>query len=595
MRLRLIRDIWSILTASQRRRVIATQVISVLMAFSTLVGIASIAPFFAVLGDPNLIARHRLLYWLYVRGGFHGVHAFEFALGGGFIALVLAANLMNAAGLLLLRRLALGIGNELQAALFEEYLDRPYLFHSGTNSATLLHNVVYEVGRLNNGILQNGLILVTQLVTGSLVILTVLLLDPLLAVAMLLTLGGGYLMIYLGVRARLLRLGHTHARAWSERSRAAAESFSAIREILLLEDRSVFLERFARASEQAGRTTAYIQAVAQLPKHVMESFGAAALVAAALVFSARAGGMGGSLGELTFVAFAAYRLLPILQQIFFCCVEIRADTPGFELIAPDLRAAGAARRRVRQPSAGVAGGWRGRPDAEIFLDEVSFRYSPEGPQVLAGITARIPARSTVGIVGANGSGKTTLMDVIAGLLVPDEGAVWVDGTRLDESNRKPWRTTIAYVPQTLVLLDASIAENIAFGEPLWRIDRRRVAEAARAAQLEELIAGLPEGYQHRIGERGIRLSGGQRQRIGIARALYRQASVLMLDEATSALDGMTESELMLTLERLRGSCTILLIAHQPGTLRACDEILHLHAGRLIEVRSGERAHHRAGI
>lgn len=591
----LIRDIWSILTASQRRRVIATQGISVLMAFSTLVGIASIAPFFAVLGDPHLIAEHALLRGLFVRGGFHSVRAFEFALGGGFVALVLIANLMNAVGLLLLRRLALGIGNELQAVLFEEYLDRPYLFHCRTNSATLLHNVVYEIDRLNNGILQKGFILVTQLVTGSLIVLSVLLLDPELAIAMLLSLAGGYLIIYLGVRARLLRLGEEHARSWSERSRVAGESFSAIRELLLLDDRRVFLDGFARASEQAARTTAHVQVVALLPKHIMEGFGAVALVGAALVFAGRGGGMSASFGELTFVAFATYRLLPMLQQIFTCCVEIRADSPGFERIAADLRSVRATKTRLLQSSANVAGGWRGRPRTEILVEGVSFRYAREGPQVLADITARIPTRSTIGITGTNGSGKTTLMDLIAGLLVPSEGAIWVDGTRLDETNRKAWRTAIAYVPQTLVLLDASIAENIAFGEPPWRIDRRRLTEAARAAQLEELIATLPEGYQHRVGERGIRLSGGQRQRVGIARALYRHASVLMLDEATSSLDGMTESELMLTLARLRGSCTILLIAHQSGTLRACDEILHLHAGRLTEVESGDRVHHRAGM
>src|SRR6185437_13516452 len=370
--LSLIREIWSILTASQRRRVVATQAISVLMAFSTLIGIASIAPFFAVLGDPHLIAEHRLLHSLYSRGGFHDVHSFEFALGGGFIALVLAANLMNATGLLLLRRLALGIGIELQAALFEEYLDRPYLFHCRTNSATLLHNVVYEVSRLNNGILQNGFVLVTQLVTASLIVLSVLLLDPRLAATMLLTLAGGYLMIYLGVRARLLRLGERHAHAWSERSRFAAESFSAIREILLLEDRKVFLERFAQTSEQAARTGAHIQVVAQLPKYIMEGFGAVALVGAALAFATRGGGMAASLGELTFVAFAAYRLLPILQQIFFCCVEIRADTPGFALIAPDLRSVRAAQTRLRPSSARVADGWRGRPREEILLDGVSF-------------------------------------------------------------------------------------------------------------------------------------------------------------------------------------------------------------------------------
>lgn len=589
----LAREVWSILTAGQRRRVLAAQAVSLLMALSTVVGISSIAPFFAVLGNPALIERHPLLHGLYAAAGFERPRELEIALGVAFIALVLLADAINAVGLLVLSRIALGIGNELQSTLFAEYLSRPYLFHAGTNSATLVHNVVYEVGRLNNGILQNGFVLITQIVTGLFIVLAVIVLDPLAAIAMLLTLSGGYFVIYTGLRGRLLRLGASHGEAWSERARRAGESFSLIKEILLLADRGPFLQGFAAASEEAARTASYIQLAGQLPKYVMECLGVAALVGAALLLGARPGGMGASLGSLTFVAFAAYRLLPILQQVFAAAVKLRAERPALERIAPDLRRAHATPPQRVAATAETIDWWRDRPRREIRLENVSFRYADDRPNALSGINVALPARSTIGIAGPNGSGKSTLLEILAGLLAPTAGEVRVDGVALDATNMGLWQASVAYVPQSIVLLDASIAQNIAFGEPPGRIDRRRLEEAARAARLEELLARLPEGYAHRVGERGVTLSGGERQRIGIARALYRRASVLLLDEATSALDGLTETELMLTLARLRGSCTIILISHRPGTLRACDILLELRAGRLHGVESNAREPHRA--
>ncbi len=590
----LVREVWSILSPGQRRRVLAAQAVSLVMALSTLVGISSIAPFFAVLGNPRLIDSHRQLHWLYAAAGFTGPREFEIALGVAFIAVVLLADAINAVGLLVLSRIALGIGNELQSALFAEYMDRPYLFHTATNSATLVNNVVYEVGRLNNGILQNGFILITQLITGCLIIVTVSLLDPAAAVAMLLALSGGYLIFFTALRGRLHRLGKTHGEAWSERSRLAGESFSLIKEILLLADRRSFLQSFDRASEAAARTAAYIQLAAQLPKYIMECLGVAALVGAALVLGGRPGGMAGSLGPLTFAAFAAYRLMPILQQVFAAAVKLRAERPGLEQIAPDLRRARAARSLPPIEAAAEAiAWWRDRPCGEISLQDVSFRYDGDRHLALSGLSVRLAARSTIAITGPNGSGKSTLLDLIAGLLAPTLGEVRIDGVALDPTNVGLWQRGVAYVPQNVVLLDTSIARNIAFGEPPAQIDRSRLEEAARAAQLENLLARLPQGYEHRVGERGVTLSGGERQRIGIARALYRRAAVLLLDEATSALDGLTEAELMLTLERLRGTCTVVLITHRPGALQACDLVLELKEGRLEGVDSDVPERHRA--
>jgi ABC-type multidrug transport system fused ATPase/permease subunit len=575
-------EFWGILTAPQKRRVLAAQVVSFAMAFSTVIGIAAIAPFFAVLGDPRLIDRIEPLHWLYAHARFTSQRDFVMLLGFAFVGVVLAANLINVLGSLAMNRLALRIGTELQTSLFAEYLSRPYRFHAGTNSTTLFNNVVHEPPRVTYGILQHAFTLVTNLVTAAFIMLSILLVKPLIAVVMVAALAGGYALIYLSVRDRLLRCGQAQSRFATEQAQVVHESLGAIKEIILLQVQDFFRDRFERASESLARAAAHSQFVAQTPRHIMECVAAAGLVGLALVLGGGEGGVGPWLGQLTFLAFAAYRLLPTLQQVFAAIVRIRADRSALALIAPDLRRA----RRATPATAAAdrsraSGEWHGRPTHEIRLTDVSFRYAPDRPWALSDVTLHIPARAAIGIVGANGSGKTTLVDLIAGLLVPAAGALAVDGSAINDSNRAAWQSRIAYVPQAISLLDASIAQNIALGMPAAAIDRPRLLEAARLAQLEDFIRTLPQGYEHRVGERGIGLSGGQRQRIGIARALYRQASVLMLDEATNALDGLTEQELMATLERLRGRYTTVLIAHRMSSVRSCNLIYELESGKLV--------------
>ena len=575
-----VSDIWSVLNRRQRRRVIAAQFISFAMAVSTITGIAAIIPFFAVLGDPGEIDRHPLLQWLYAHGDFPGKHAFVATLGIGFIAAVLISNFINAVGSMSMIRIAFEIGDQLQAALFDEYLSRPYLFHARTNSATLFSNVIYEPRRLSSEIIQSGFVLVTNTAAGILIILSVLLLNPAISIVMLLCLGGGYALIYLRVRSRLRILGRARSGAGAEQARTVTESFGAIREILLLEDRQVFRQGFERVSRVISEADWRIQFFGQTPRYVMECLAVSALVGIALALGgdARAGNW---LGKLTFVAFAAYRLLPIMQQAFVAVVKIGSDLAGFALIVDDLRLAQSGAGRLAQiQTATSLLQWQQCPREDIVLEDLSFRYAAERPPALQDVDLRIPARAIVGLVGANGSGKTTLMDLIAGLLAPTTGEVRIDGVLLDDANRSGWRTRIAYVPQNTFILDASIAENIAFGVSRSAIEARRLIEAARLAQLEELVAALPGGYDHRVGERGIALSAGQRQRIGIARALYRDRPVLLLDEATSALDEAAEAELIATLVGLRGRCTVILIAHGSRMVRSCDVVFELEHGRI---------------
>jgi ABC-type multidrug transport system fused ATPase/permease subunit len=572
----LLHDIWSVLTPRQRRWVAWTQLLSIVMGLSTVVGIASIAPFFSVLGDPQLIDRIGPLHWLYVHLGFSGKRAFEAALGVAFMSAVLIANLINVAGSYAIAKLAWWIGTDLQSVLLREYLARPYVFHTGTHSAILANNVLHETSRATNEVLQNVFSLVTNIATGAFIIVSVMLLNPAVAGAMIAALAGGYVLIYLGVRNRLLGAGRSQAHFYAQQSKIVDESLGAIKEILILRVQNFFRKGFERSSQALARSSAYIDLIAKSPRHVMECVAVAGLVLLALLSVGREESIGARLGQLTFLGFAAYRLLPTLQQAFFSIVKIRSGRPAFASIAPDLRLA-----RARKPAVGAAdSSWRDRPRCDLRLDKVSFRYGIDRPAAISSVSMRIAARAAVGIVGANGSGKTTLVDLIAGLLVPQAGRIEVDGIVLDDANRADWQSRIAYVPQDIFLLDTTIEQNVALGVAAAEIDRDRLLEAAQLAQLDKLVDTLPGGYGHVVGERGMKLSGGQRQRIGIARALYTDASVLIMDEATSAQDGLTEQELMTTLLRLRGRYTIVLIAHRLSTVRACDVIFEFDGGEI---------------
>jgi ATP-binding cassette, subfamily B, bacterial PglK len=580
----LLAEVWSILPARQRRRAIWAQAWSLLMAFSTVIGIASIAPFFAVLGDPGLIHRNGSLRWLYENCGFSDNRSFEMGLGAAFLALVLLANAINVAGSLAIARLAWRIGTHLQSALFAEYLARPYIFHTKTHSAILFNNIIHEASRTTNDIVLNIFVLVTNVATAAFIIVSVLILNPALAAGMLAALAGGYVLIYLAVRNRLLRAGQVQSRFFIEQTKIVDEALGGIKEVIVLRIQEFFRSSFERSSEAYARAAARTVLIRQSPKHVMECVAVAGLVIVAFLGSNDAGAIGPRLGQLTFMGFAAYRLLPILHQVFGAIVQIRAARSGFDAIAADLRPA-----RTIIPAAGAAVlPWtEERPVREIRLKEVSFCYDQDRSLAVEAVSLRIPAKAAVGFVGANGSGKTTLVDLLAGLLSPTGGRLEVDGISIDESNRGYWQSRIAYVPQHIFLLDASIAQNIALGVADDAIDTERLHMAINLAQLDVLVASFTDGYHYRIGERGIRLSGGQRQRIGIARALYTSASVLILDEATNALDGLTQQELVSTILQLRGRYTIILIAHQLSTLQACDIIFEFDKGRIIN--SGSHA------
>ena len=575
----LVVEIWRLLDHRQRRSFLLLQAAALLMAVSTLAGIAAIVPFFAVLADPGRISHSAVLGWVYRNGGFSTEHSFLIAVGFGSVGIILAADAINWLGSLAMNRFAYRIGDHFATVLFGHYLHQDYPFHLASNSATLLNNVIWEVGRGTTGVLQFYFVLCTNLAAGILIITSIVLVNPLVAVATFVALTVTYAMIYGLVRRRLLHNGQLESRYGQERTGIASESLRAVREISLLRSQAFFRDQFASSCESLSRVALSTQAIAQGPRYILECIVVAGLVGTALFLIGRGGETGPWLAQLTYLGFAAYRLLPALQQVFHALVRIRADRVAFHHIAEDLRQACSAQER--SPPSPNPNSWHRRPLRHIQLTDVTFQYCADRPPALRNVTLTIDAGTTVGLVGPSGAGKTTLIELILGLLVPTSGTLAVDGIALDATNRADWQSTVAYVPQGIFVFDTSLAQNIALGVGLEQIDEERLRNAVRLAQLEPLVATFPNGYREQMGEHGARLSGGQRQRLGIARALYRDVSVLILDEATNALDRLTEDEIMSTLDALRGKRTIILIAHRLSTALRCDVFFEIENGAVI--------------
>jgi ATP-binding cassette subfamily B protein len=310
----------------------------------------------------------------------------------------------------------------------------------------------------------------------------------------------------------------------------------------------------------------------------MEALGMLLIAILAYTLAKQPDGVAKVIPVLGALAFGAQRLLPVLQQGYSAWINIQGGQASLhdvlELLDQPLPVY-ANQSIYEQLSFQQC----------ISLNNLSFRYSAQTPWVLKDLNLSITKGSRVGFIGKTGSGKSTLIDIVMGLLQPNEGGLEIDGHQITASNCRSWQAHIAHVPQVIFLSDSTIEENIAFGIPKEKIDHERVMQAAAQAQIAEIIESWPKQYQTFVGERGIRLSGGQRQRIGIARALYKQADVMIFDEATSALDNETEQAVMQAIESLSKNLTILIIAHRLTTLKSCTQIVELDEGRIKRVGS----------
>jgi ABC-type multidrug transport system fused ATPase/permease subunit len=472
------------------------------------------------------------------------------------------------------------------ADILRRYLSAPYAFHLMRTPAELLRTVNEGVGMTYSGVVACLQVLIEVcnivFVMGALVIVAP---WPALFTLVYFVFFGSLLMRL--TRVRLQRSGSRTIAAATDAYRLAMQSLNAVKEIKLRDSAEDFADRFLEARRRAAHSGADGTVYTDLPKYAFDViFVVGVALLAAGLFAADDGG-GQPLVTLGLFVAAGSRLLPSVVRLLASVGTARIADAPVRLVLQELHDL-AASEQAFASRAGAAGPV---PAGDIRVEDLWYRYPSTDVDVLRGIDLVIPAGSSLAVVGSSGAGKSTLVDLLLGLHEPTSGRITAGGLDVMD-NLVGWQSTLAVVPQEVYLADASLRANIAFGDRPEDIDADRVAEAVRRANLEHVVAALPDGLDAWVGERGVRLSGGQRQRVGIARALYRQPRLLVLDEATSALDNKTERTVTETIGGLAGEITVVVVAHRLSTVRHTDQLVFLDAGVVKAAGSFEEVRRR---
>ncbi len=573
------RKIFALLSKQERRQVYWLFLAVLGMAFMQVVGIASIIPFLALVADPDRFLRNDILNWLYTTLNFSSTNSFLIFVGFVVLGILTLSNAITALTTWRLDHFSWMQEHRVSKRLLTNYLYRPYAFFLNQNTSILGKNILSEVHHVIKGILVPGMQLVARAIVTFFILILLVIVNPVLAVSVATITGGAYAGIYVALRRKLIRTGKERVKSNRARFKAASEALSGVKDVKVLGREQTFIKEYSTPSRHFAHHLATEHAIGSLPKYAVESIAFGGILLIVLYLLAVRQDMSQVLPIIGLYAVAGYRLMPAMQQIYSSMTRIRFHMAALDVLDQDLQY-----QTEERPQDVVD---RQKLPALPFRDrlelrDVTFKYRGAKEPVFSGLNLTVEARTSVAFVGSTGSGKTTTVDIILGLLRPEQGYLAVDGVKISDENLASWQKTLGYVPQQIYLTDNSVARNIAFGVPKEHIDMAAVERAAKVAHIHDFVmTEMPAGYDTVVGERGVRLSGGQRQRIGIARALYHDPDVLILDEATSALDGVTEEGVFQAVEDIAKTKTVIMIAHRITTIRNCDVIYLLDRGHII--------------
>ncbi len=576
----LILRLWRHLQPRRRKQFLAVSLLMLVSALTEVVTLGAVLPLITVLVEPERVLQYELVADLAQMVGITRSEELVIPIVIMFVAGALLASAIRLAVVSVSTRLTVAVGADFSAEAYERTLYQPYSTHLSRNTSDIMSGVLHKVEAIVAGMFSPLQIALGSVVTMLALTCGLIIIDPVVALVAIVGIGGGYITVTWVFRARLNRNSHRIAREQTLVVKAIQEGIGGFRDVLIDGTQAVFLDQFRNSDKPMRNAQGSNTIIQQAPRIIMEGIAMVLVAVVAVFLSGNPGGIAGGLPILGALALGGQRLFPLYQQCYTAVTTVMGYrsvlTVAFEILD--------------QPMPETIGLPVPEPlelRQEIKCKNLRFRYTEHGPWVINGVDLTIAKGTCVGVVGTTGCGKSTLLDVLMGLLEPVEGTVLVDGQMLEGNRLRAWQRSIAHVPQHIFLADASLTENIAFGVAAKNVNMERVHEVAGRAMITEFIDSEPTGYSTVVGERGIRLSGGQRQRIGIARALYKQANILIFDEATSALDNQTEQAVMHSLADLGREVTIVIVAHRLSTLQDCDEIVEMNRGQVVGVGTFE--------
>ncbi len=570
-----VTKLWKKIAAARKRQLMLLFTMMLLTSCLEVAGIGAVLPFLAVITSPNTVFEHSLAQPIITALNLATPRDLLPPLTILFIVVTILAGSARVSLLWIQTRLGHGIGADISARIYELTLCQPYRIHLMRNSSEIISGVSVKVNDLVNlGILpcltmmSNGVVLIA-------ILIFLFFIHPGVAFLLFLGFGSLYITISILTKNRIRRNGKNISKNSNLVIKCLQEGLGGIRDIIINGTQGIYLRIYKSADQNLRYARAQNQIISAVPRFVIDGLGMSLLAGLAYYFANQDAEFSSTVAILGAFAFGAQRTLPLMQQIYHGFASFRSGKASIGDVLDLLE------QPLRRSFTDIVVPILFKDS--IRLREVSFSYPGQKSPSLTNVDLEIKKGTRVGITGESGSGKSTLLDILMGLMQPTHGFMEIDSILINEENCSCWMANVAHVPQSIFLSDNSIAENIAFGIPIESIDMHKVIFAAEQAQIAATIESFEYGYKTLVGERGIRLSGGQRQRIGIARALYKQAMVIVLDEATSALDRRTESSLIESLNAISTDITIITVAHRLTTLKGCDVIYNVSQGRVFEV------------
>lgn len=573
-----LKKLLDLLSQKDRRSGYFVIIMIIFMALFDVVGVASIAPFIAALSNPEIILSNEYLNFIHSQLGYdedlirsYRPGGFLFFLGIIVFVLLFFSVTFKAITTYVYERYAAKQNFSLSRRLVRGYLSQQYKWFLYQHSSDIGKTVLSEVNNVITGSLLPLMKFISSLSVVLAMLALIVLIDPEIAFIAGVGLAAIYMLIYLILRKLLGHIGEDRVIANQERFKIIQEGFGGIKEIKIYGLESMLIDRFESPAKRFAYHTATQHIAGQLPRFALEIIAFGGMLILILTLMAKYDSLDQSLPLLAIYVFAAYRLLPAMQQVFSQLTQIRFTRPALEKLHADITSLdiedGSFFSEKQSKSLS-----RLKLEKNLSLQDVNFKYEGSETNAINNFSLKIKAKTLVGIVGGTGSGKTTTADLILGLLYPNTGKVLVDNIEITKKNISSWQKNIGYVPQNIYLIDDSFFANIGFGLDENKVNKEQAIAVSKIANLDEFITTLPDSYSTQIGERGVRLSGGQRQRIGIARALYYDPDILIFDEATSSLDNITEHAVMDAINNLGSEKTIIIIAHRMSTVKNCDQI-----------------------
>jgi ATP-binding cassette subfamily B protein len=575
----LLRRLWVNINKHYRWQFLLVFIFMVLTAFFEIVSIGAIIPFLSILTNPSSFNQGLASTLLTKYTGLAmDSESLLLAITTVFILAALITGVMRIALLWMNSRLSYAAGADLSHKIYLRTLYQPYSVHLARNSSQVISGISSKADGVIASITTPCLILLSSIIIGGFILVSLFYIDPVVAITTFSMFGFIYVVIFIAVRKKISINSACIARESTQVIKSLQEGLGGIRDVLIDGSQALYCQIYANADKPLRRAQGNILFITQSPRYGIEALGIVLISFLAYFLTKRQDGALGAIPILGALALGSQKLLPIMQQTYSSWTSIQgARSSLLEVLS-----------LLEQPIEKGSLENASKPLQflnEISLENISFQYENTSKAVLNNVTLSIKKGSCVGFIGKTGSGKSTLLDVVMGLLMPSNGYLKIDGQAISIENKRAWQANIAHVPQSIYLVDGTIADNIAFGVPSEKIDFSLVKKAAEKAQIAESICSWPDGYQTIAGERGVRLSGGQRQRIGIARALYKQAKIIIFDEATSALDNETEESVMEAIGGLGNNVTLLIVAHRLSTLKKCSQIVELDYGSVVRVGS----------